>query len=359
MSRTKKNLEITILEKDDFIKSLQIKLKAKEDPVLENDLNNLPATQSEELNPEERYEEGEEDVEITEANPWHVKQGTTFKCPICSFTRKTESQIRNHMKVHDDTAPTNQIQERTTKSSSQIHCALKESSECNFQCSSKEKLEKHIQSVHRSKSTLQCTVCPLLFRNIDDLSRHMNMAHKAIEDTVFKWTQCDNYFQAKSELNKHIIDYHRSYRPCKAFATNSCEYEECRFYHVILKDNERICYKCAQKVKSQMDLRRHMNDKHGDIFCKKFLDNKCSFGARCMFSHTIPNVQNNQVFQKSPNPPLHSPEVPNMSVHIQNQQRSQKPQEQISLPMNIMNMIPQIVTQVVKLLTLQLGNKGS
>ena len=52
VSRSKKNLEITILEKEDFIKCLQQKLKAKEDPNPTNEGNNLAASQSEEQDDE-------------------------------------------------------------------------------------------------------------------------------------------------------------------------------------------------------------------------------------------------------------------------------------------------------------------
>ena len=37
----------------------------------------------------------------------------------------------------------------------QLHCALEESTDCQFQCSSKKDLEKHIQMKHRSKSDQQ------------------------------------------------------------------------------------------------------------------------------------------------------------------------------------------------------------
>ena len=44
VSRTKKRLEITILEKDDFLKHLQHKLRAKEDSNSSNDIINFVAS---------------------------------------------------------------------------------------------------------------------------------------------------------------------------------------------------------------------------------------------------------------------------------------------------------------------------
>ena len=58
--------------------------------------------EGEEEDLEDGQEGGETGVETIATNPWQVKQGTRFLCPICNYTQKTESQIRNHMQVHDD-----------------------------------------------------------------------------------------------------------------------------------------------------------------------------------------------------------------------------------------------------------------
>ena len=217
----------------------------------------------------------------------------------------------------------------------QYHCALEDTPACRFQSESKEEFDRHIKRNHKEADHLQCSVCSLYFRDINHLSKHIIMTHNKealincnkceeefmskteldrhilenhftnhksnthnAEDSAHICRNCDNYFETKRELDKHIIDYHKSHKPCRTFATNSCDYEECRYNHVILKDKERICYKCGKKVKTQVDLRLHMNEKHGDIVCKKFLENKCSFGTKCMFSHTISHVQDAQFVER-------------------------------------------------------------
>ena len=59
----------------------------------------------------------------------------------------------------------------------QFHCALVDTPSCQFQCGTKEELKHHIEIKHRSKPHLQCTVCNILFRNLENLAKHTNMAH--------------------------------------------------------------------------------------------------------------------------------------------------------------------------------------
>ena len=68
---------------------------------------------------------------------------------------------------------------------------------------------------------------------------------------------------------------------------------------------------------------------------------------------STPPTHDQQDFQEGPTPQLHSPRVgmPTMSELIQNQQRIQNPQVTKTLPVNILDMIPQIVSQVLVALT--------
>ena len=89
--------------------------------------------------------------------------------------------------------------------------------------------------------------------------------------------------------------------------------------------------------------------------CHKFLVNKCDrSGEDCIFSHKT-NIH--QDFHQVPPPPLHSPSIgmPNMSIHIQNQQHKNTQVKKASLE-NIIELIPQIVSQVIQAITIQLNN---
>ena len=54
------------------------------------------------------------------------------------------------------------------------------------------------------------------------------MAHKksADVDSQFTCRRCQMKFETSSELDVHIIDEHKSHKPCRNFADNSCEYTE-------------------------------------------------------------------------------------------------------------------------------------
>ena len=88
---------------------------------------------------------------------------------------------------------------------------------------------------------------------------------------------------------------HRSYKPCRNFASNRCEYDgDCSFYHIILEKGEHICYRCAHKTKSRTEMMRHIKNEHGNIICHRFLRNQCNFGSQCLYSHSVPSAQNVQ-----------------------------------------------------------------
>ena len=110
----------------------------------------------------------------------------------------------------------------------QIHCALNEAPECHFQCGTEEQLKKHIEDKHRSKTQLPCTVCNLSFRDLDDLSRHMSMAHKSQDSIFIKCNHCEKALKDKTELKYHISS-HWSYKPCTKYQTDNCNTRPCRF----------------------------------------------------------------------------------------------------------------------------------
>ena len=101
----------------------------------------------------------------------------------------------------------------------------------------------------------------------------------------------------------------------------------------------------------------HISSEHGDEPCKKFAANKCTFGNRCLFKHIIKPVnlvpQQQRDFYERPTGQIGSPGVgmPTMSQHIQNKNHPHSPQEMVQPQVNITNMIPQIVSQIIAALT--------
>ena len=163
----------------------------------------------------------------------------------------------------------------------------------------------------------------------------------------------------KTELNSHLQDKHKSFKPCIKFGAGKCDTVNCRFYHLKLSGSEEICYKCKHISISKTENITHIKAKHGHEICFKFQQNKCGRSSEeCIFTHqtaknasTSPTslIQEQQVFWEGPTSQAHSPRVgmPTMSEHLQNQQRVQSAQVIKTLPVNILEMIPKIVSQVL------------
>ena len=163
-----------------------------------------------------------------------------FECPICGYTRNTKSQIEKHMNTHDEEEEDSRCQE------------------CSYQTN-----------------------------NRDQLSEHIAKANKQANQATFKCTPCQLDFRNQREMNIHNRNIHRkSFKPCRNFPSNNCEYDsDCNFYHVILEQGEHICYKCADVFKDKTLLMNHISKEHGQEICKKFLENKCHFGYKCLLRH--------------------------------------------------------------------------
>ena len=188
-------------------------------------------------------------------------------------------------------------------------------------------------------------------------------------------------------MNIHNNTRHnKSSKPCRNFQTSNCEYDsECDLLHSILNQGEHICYKCGDILGNKTFLMTHISREHGEEPWKKFAANKCTFGNMCLFKHILKPVnivpQHKRDFHERPTGQIGSPGVgmPTMSQQIQNKNQPHIPQEMVqppggmqtmaehiqnqqqvpkphgvTPPMNIMNMISEIVSQVVTLLTLQM-----
>ena len=168
----------------------------------------------------------------------------------------------------------------------------------------------------------------------------------------FSCRNCDEICGNKEELNYHIIENHKSYKPCRNFATNNCEYKECRFNHVVLKQGEQVCYKCNDKFTRKSMLPNHIRNIHNDP-CLKFQEGNCTYGAKCVFKHIGVPAQN--VTRR----PKH---IQNRAPHIESQEDfppipitgnrlmgSQTTKDQTMFNMSqLINQMSQIMNQMMK-----------
>ena len=112
----------------------------------------------------------------TAVRPDH--DGAAFECPICGHTGNTKSKIEKHMECHDK-----------DEEDSTFLCA-----DCSFQSMNRDQLLEHLETKHDKHI---CNIC--------------NIACKSGND-----------------LNKHTAQSHKSHKPCREFATISCDYKsEC------------------------------------------------------------------------------------------------------------------------------------
>ena len=161
-----------------------------------------------------------------------------------------------------------------------------------------------------------------------------------------------------------------AHKPCDYFKEDSCDLDdECRFKHIKLKHGEQICYTCGKIFNIRREMLSHIREKHGSTVCHRFLKNECTV-RRCLFSHkisTATNVERSFLESRAPAPlaqdfpDLHatrpvmwsqmvakSPHaqaqpMPNVSEHLQNQNRSLEAQVKEAMA----QMIPQLISQIV------------
>ena len=236
-------LELIISRKNNEIEILRAENLAKKDTeapemVEANEDTENTSVHSDNLEPDSSNTSNE----TVQNNEWQVPGGNRFECPVCGYVRYKRHQFEKHMKLHEEE---------------------EEDSEYN------------------------CRHCPFQTINKDLLRQHINEAHK----TDYSGRSCEMVFENKNNLDTHILDKHKSRKPCKYFASNSCEYDdECRFNHIILKQGEQICYKCGKIFDRKSSLLNHIKNNHDDP-CLKHSLGKCTYGSRCVFKHTTSPAQ--------------------------------------------------------------------
>ena len=126
----------------------------------------------------------------------------------------------------------------------------------------------------------------LITNSMDGLNIHLETKHN--EHMIFPCDHCGEKFGDKAKLRKHILDVHKSYRPCRNFisAEGSCRYgDTCFFSHKQVTANFHRCYKCGIEVDSVSILMEHRKSTHKEM-CKDALLNKCRFSQiSCYLNH--------------------------------------------------------------------------
>ena len=179
------------------------------------------------------------------------------------------------------------------------------------------------------------------------------MKHIAASHDKHTCNNCNITCNSKTELKTHIVNNHKSHKPCRDYATGSCEheYEECKFKHIILQRGQYICYKCGDIFKTQTELMNHIKIIHGQEPCLRFKSGECQYGNRCIFSHVRLSAKSVTRTQEGAGAQLLQqdfPELPtaamsNLSVGEQNQNQTLETQVKRALA----HLMPQLTNQLV------------
>ena len=217
----------------------------------------------------------------------------------------------------------------------------------------------HMERTHTEDGDYTCHECEFQTNNLVNFTNH-STKHRPNENLIversFRCNFCALTFGTKQELNQHKKQNHRTFKPCKNYATNNCEFDsDCLYNHVALKEGEFICFRCGDRFHVKRNLVNHIQTIHGHIQCRKFKDNNCTFGNKCLFKHNVNSEQsedepkpkksqNNQIFcLDSQNPdPLDWPQLKKpekMETHLQ--MLTQMNSEMIT------NLLPEMMKQIV------------
>ena len=206
----------------------------------------------------------------------------------------------------------------------------------------KHRKEKHPSSkICRQGSACQDNDCRFQHENDMEIET-IRETPRTSEEAPHKCNTCDMPFTTKKELTTHITQSHKNFKPCRSFATSTCEYDEdCWFNHIILADNEHICFKCGKVENSKTDLMKHIKTIHKGIPCLNFKSGTCRFSSSsCIFSHELPQAHQANGSQTSREPQANARPSP--------QNREQDfPQAWQAKPPDQAQVISQIVTEVM------------
>ena len=88
---------------------------------------------------------------------------------------------------------------------------------CQYQCTSKASLDKHIHLVHKKERPFACQVCQRRFGQKVHLNVHMNAVH--LKDRPYHCDECGYSAATKGLVQKHVSTVHRKEKP---FACEIC-----------------------------------------------------------------------------------------------------------------------------------------
>jgi hypothetical protein len=215
------------------------------------------------------------------------------KCDRCTKSFKTSEVFNNHLCLEDEGDGVGDVHNMDTneKDESCGDDGYKEFNceECDFKTDTEMKLKRHHNQKHEDGyEEFNCEECDFQADTERRLKRHQNQKHveKAMECNL-----CDDVFQRKHELNRHISMKHPSERICRFFLEDRCKFEdECIFKHERKSLANFKCNICGEVFKLKNEMMMHRKNGHLDrlIPCRNYFKKQCDFDDNeCWYRHTV------------------------------------------------------------------------
>jgi len=140
---------------------------------------------------------------------------------------------------------------------------------CEFTCSQKGTLKRHIKMVHDRIKDIQCPQCAYTCSQKGDLNKHIKQVHDRIKD--IQCPQCAYTCSRKSDLNQHIKMVHDK---VKDVSCPMCDYVCCtknhlkthiKMVHDKIKDVQ--CPMCEYTCSRKSALKQHIPLCTGELNC--------------------------------------------------------------------------------------------
>ncbi|XP_069363856.1 zinc finger protein 431-like [Maniola hyperantus] len=195
-----------------------------------------------------------------------------FECQVCKCNFETFGAMERHMNVHFR----NYVCEEcgsgyVTKSRFKAHS--KSHNEGSFQCETCEKvyatpqkLQNHIDGVHKMVKRLKCMKCGERFNNYFKRQKHLVEAHGEAK-LEYKCNVCDKIFDKKYILSTHMKRDHLEQRDYKCeICPYTCFTNKELKCHMIKHNGSRIfeCSVCKKSYARKKTLHEHMRIHNND-----------------------------------------------------------------------------------------------
>ena len=216
---------------------------------------------------------------------WQVKQ-KEYACKKCDEKFMGSQAFKNHMQMHTENQKNN------------LHCYY-----CSDKFNSETTFLNHISSVHGGRPT--CLTCNKVFKTQEEMVNHVVDEHKKKDTAKYKCSSCDKEFTNPENLTEHIIRNHTMLTTNGQ--SNLAGKQLVKLWPLLDKtciDNNsqhvKQCYDCGVSLSSHHELMNHKKRNHyKQKLCQFYhTHGDCRFGDGCFNIHEVSEHMNTNHVQR-------------------------------------------------------------